>query len=54
MFLNVVLHDTVIFMGIDADVWIVGETEVHDGAENVMSLRITGDTMDNMIGQGVV
>jgi hypothetical protein len=41
-------------MGIDADIRIVGETEVHDGAEDAMSLRIAGDTMDDMIRKSII
>ena len=49
MFRNVVLHDYVVSMGINTDVWIVGETVVHDAAEYSVSIGITGYTMDYMV-----
>ena len=37
---------TIIPMGVNADVGVVGETEVHDAAEYPVGLRITGYTVD--------
>ena len=47
---DVVLHDPVVPMCIDADVGIMGETESYDVAEDTMSIGITGDAVDDMIG----
>ena len=52
--LDVVLHDTVVLMGIDSDVYIMRETEVHDIAKDAVNIWITGYTMNDMVGQGVV
>ena len=52
--LDVVLHDTIIFMSIDSDVCIMRETEVHDIVKDAMNIWITGYTMNDMVGQGVV
>ena len=38
---DVVLHDVVVAMGVYADVGVVGETVVHDAAEDVVNMRIT-------------
>lgn len=54
VFLDVVLHDAVILMGINADVCIVGEAEVHDIAEDAVNVRVAGNTMYNMIGLYVI
>ena len=54
VFLDVVLHDTVVLMGIDTNVCIMRETEVHDIAKDAMNIWITGYTMNDMIGQGIV
>lgn len=51
---DVMLHDKVVLMGIDADVCITRETEIHDVAENAVNVRITGNTMDNVIGLDVI
>ena len=45
----VVLHDFVVSMGVNADVWIMGETEVNDTAEYSVNIWITGYPMDYMI-----
>ena len=45
-----VLHDKVVLVGVDTDVCIRQEAEVHDVAEDVVSNRIAGDTMNNMKG----
>ena len=54
VFLDVVLHDTIIFMSIYADVCIMRETEVHDIVKDAMNIWITGYTMNNMIGLYIV
>ena len=48
------LHDTVILVGIDTDVCIMRETEVHDRTENAVNVRIAGNTMDDMMGLYVI
>ena len=45
----VVLHDSIVTMGVYANVWVMGETEVHDAAEYSVSIWVTGDTVDYMI-----
>ena len=50
MFGDVVLHDSVVAMGVDTNVWILGETVFHDAAEYSVNIGITGYTMDYMIG----
>ena len=45
----VVLHDFVVSMGVNTNVWIMGETVVHDAAEYTVNIGITGYTMDYMI-----
>ena len=52
--LDVVLHDTIIFMSIDSDVCIMRETEVHDIVKDAMNIWITGYTMNDMIGLYIV
>ena len=51
---DVVLHDVVVAMGVYADVGVVGETVVHDTAEDVVNMRITGNTVNHMIGLCVI
>lgn len=41
-------------MGVNADVGVVGETEVHDAAEYPVGLRITGYTVDYMVRPHVI
>ena len=52
--LDIVLHDMVVLMGIDADVCITLETEVHDVAEDVVNIRVAGNAMYDMIGLYVI
>ena len=52
--LDVVLHDIIVLMGIDSDVCIMGKAEVHDVTKDTMNIRIAGNTMNDMVGQGVV
>ena len=47
---DVVLHDVVVAMGVYADVGVVGETVVHDAAEDVVNMRITGNAVHYVIG----
>lgn len=54
MLQDVVLHDFIVTMGINADVMIMPETVVHDTAKDTMSIGITGNTMDYMIGLSIV
>ena len=48
--LNVVLHNQIILMGIDADVCIMRKAVIYDLAENAVNIRITGNAMDDVIG----
>jgi hypothetical protein len=41
-------------MGVNADVWIMGETKVHDAAEYTVNFWITGYPMDYMIWHSIV
>ena len=54
MLQDVVLHDEVVLMGVDADVCIMREAEVHDVAEDAVNVRVAGDTMNDMIGLYVI
>ncbi len=54
MLQEIVLHDFVVLMGIDADVGVVGEAEVHNAGEDAMSLRVTGYSMDYMIRLDII
>jgi hypothetical protein len=44
-----VLHNLVIAMGVDTDISIARETEIHDGTEDAMYIRITGNAVDNVV-----
>ena len=48
------LHDFIVSMGVNADVGILGETEVHDVAEYSVSIGITGYPMDYMIRMFII
>ena len=54
MLLYVVLHDKVVLVGVDADVCISREAEVHDVAEDAVDIRITGNAMDDVIRLDVI
>ena len=54
MLLDVVQHNPIILMGVDADVCIMREAEVHDVAEDAVNVRVAGDTMNDMIGLYVI
>ena len=54
MFPYVVPHDAVVSMSVYADVPLAREAEIHDVAEDVVLLRVTGDAMDDVIGQFVI
>ena len=45
----VVLHNFVVAMRVDTDVFVMGETEVHDGVEYTMDMRVAGNAMNHMI-----
>ena len=51
MLLDVVLHDMIVLVSVDADVRIVREAEVHDVAEDTVSIWVAGNAMDDVIGQ---
>ena len=46
----VVLHDMIVLMGVNADVALMGKTEIHDAFEDAMRVRKTGNTVNDMIG----
>ena len=46
---NVMLHDFIVTMGINANVWIMRETKVHDVAEYAVDIRVTGYSVNDMI-----
>ena len=54
MFFEVVLHDSVVAVRVDADVLLVGKAEVHDVAEDAVDVGSARNAMDDVIGQGVV
>ena len=47
--LNVMLHDSVIPVGVNANIRFMGEAVIHYIAEDTMYVRIAGDTMNHMI-----
>ena len=49
MLRDVMLHDSIVSMSVNPNVWIMGETVVHDATEYSMSIGIAGNPMDNMI-----
>ena len=51
---DIVLHDAVVAVGVDTDVAVAGEGELHDGVEDAVCFRHAGDAVDDMVGQGVV
>ena len=52
--LDIVPHDSILLMGIYADVCIMRETEVHDVTEDAVNVRIAGNTVNDMIGLCVI
>jgi hypothetical protein len=46
----VVLHDMIVLMGVNADVALMGKTEVHDVFEDAVCVRETGNAVNDMIG----
>ena len=48
------LHNLVVTMGVYADVRIMGEAEIHDAAEDAVSIWITGNSMDYMIRLNII
>ena len=48
MLLDVVLHNSVVSVSIDADVGFTGKAKIHDAAEDTMCVRQTGYTMMNI------
>jgi hypothetical protein len=51
---NDMLHDFIVTMGINANVWIMRETKVHDVAEYAVDIRVTGYSVNDMIRQFVI
>ena len=54
IFPDVVLHDAVVAVGIDANVVLMGEAVVHDASEDAVGTRRTGNAMDDAVGLFVV
>ena len=54
MLFDVVLHDTVVAVGVDADVAVFGKRIFHDVPENMVGVREAGDAVDDMVGLLVV
>ena len=52
--LDVILHDTVVPVGINTDVCITREAEIHDVAEDSVNIWVTGDSMYDMIRKGII
>ena len=46
----VVLHDMIVLVGVNADVALMGITEVHDAFEDAMRVGGTGNAVNDMIG----
>jgi hypothetical protein len=46
----VVLHDMIVLMGVNADVALMGKTEIHDAFEDTVNVRETGNTVNDIIG----
>ena len=51
MLQDVVLHDYIVTMGINTNVWVVPETVFHDTHEYTMSIGITGNTMELTVNE---
>ena len=54
MFENVVLHDSVVPVGVDANVPVMGESEIHDCGKHPMYLGKAADAMYHMIGSLII
>ena len=54
MFLYIVLHDSIVSVGVNANIRIVGEAELHDVAEDATSVWIAGNSMNDMISLYVI
>ena len=54
VFEDVVLHDAVVAVSVDAGVAVAGEGKLHDSVEDAVCFREAGDAVDNVVGQGVV
>ena len=54
MLLDVVLHDSIVPMGIYANVCILREAESHDVTEDTVNIREAGNTVYDMIGLYVI
>ena len=48
------LHDMIVSVGINTNVWVFGKTELHNATEYTVSIRITTDPMDYMIWQLII
>ena len=54
VFEEVVLHDVVVAVGVDADVAVVGETPFYNCTEDAVDVREAGYAVDYVIGESVV
>ena len=54
MLQDVMLHDGVVFMGVNANVGLVGKNKVHYALEDTVRIGNAGDPMDDMIGAIIV
>lgn len=54
MFLYIVLHDSIVSVGVNANIRIVGEAELHDVAEDATSVWIAGNSTNDMISLYVI
>ena len=48
------LHNLVVAMGVYADIRIMCEAEIHDAAEDAVSIGVAGNTMDYMIRLNII
>ena len=51
---DVVLHDAVVFVGVDAEVWLAGGAVGHHGVEDPVDRRKAADAVNDVVGAGVV
>ena len=46
----VVLHDMIVLMGVNADVVLMGKTEIYDAFEDAMCVGEAGNAVNDVIG----
>ena len=54
VFEDVMLHDAVAAVRVDADVAVAGESELHDSVEDAVCFRKAGNAVDNVVGLAVI